>query len=87
MSEETNTGENINTGTETTGTGNYSKSENENNKNNSTSEKDRDNNTSRTNMCTSNTKSVSPKGGTPEIVADVVLKIEKGNIVFTFGIF
>ena len=87
MSEATNTGENINTGTETTGTGNYSKSENENNKNNSTSEKDRDNNTSRTNMCTSNTKSVSPKGGTSQILAVVSLKSEKLKIVFTFEVF
>ena len=87
MREATSTGENINTRTERAGTGNYNKSEDDNNNNNSTSEKNRDNNISRTNMYTSNTKSVSPKGGTPEIVADVVLKIEKGNIVFTFGIF
>ena len=87
MSEATNTGENINTGTETTGTGNCSKSENESNKNNSTSEKDRDNNTSRTNMYTSNTQSLSPKGATPEIVVLVGLKSEKLKMVFTFDVF
>ena len=87
MSKATNTGENINKGTETNGTGNYNKSENYNNKNNSTSEKNRDNNISRTNMYTSNSQSVSPKGGTPEIVALVGLKSEKLKMVFTFDVF
>ena len=76
MSEETNTGENINTGTETTGTEKYNKSEDDNNKNSSTSEKN-----------TSNTQSVSPKGGTPDIVALVGLKSEKLKMVFTFDVF
>ena len=49
--------------------------------------KDRDNNTSRTNMYTSNTQSLSPKGVTPEIVVLVGLKSEKLKMVFTFDVF